>query len=95
MRECICSTCANLREVLGEEGPTGESECVHGYPGANCEICETGECELECADYLDEDLEQATVTVQCSVCGKDMQADATDEEDGEVFCVDCYLKRPL
>ena len=95
MRECICSTCANLRDILGDEGPTGESECVHGYPDVACETCETGECEWECIHYVDGDSEPGTVTVQCSLCGKDMLADATDEEDGQIFCVDCYLKRPL
>lgn len=93
MRECICSTCANLREVLGDEGPTGEFACVYGYPDAACESCETAECELSCAHWLDADAEPGTVAVQCIQCGKEMQMDVTDAEDGAVYCVDCYLKR--
>ncbi len=95
MKECICSTCANLREEVGDEGPTGEFSCVHGYPGEACENCETGECELECVHWVDADAEPGTITVHCSACGRDMQADATDVEEGAVFCVDCYLKRTL
>jgi len=93
MRECICSTCKNLIEVINENGPTGEFECVHGYPDPICETCEINECELLCKYYVDEESDPVTKNVSCSVCGKDMQTDDEDPDDGTYFCVDCYLKR--
>ncbi len=95
MKECICNTCKNLIEVISENGLTGEFECVHGYPDSICENCETEECELECEYYIDAESEPVTSTVACSVCGKAMQTDDTDPEDGTYFCVDCYLERTL
>lgn len=93
MKECICSTCVHLHDVLGENGPTGETECQYGFPGEACDTCESGECELECANWKDAEDTPTMVTVRCAACGKEMQADADDGEDGEVFCVQCYLAR--
>jgi hypothetical protein len=93
MKECICSTCVNLLEIVNEQGPTGDFECEHGYPGEQCESCETQECDLECKFYKSEDEAETLVTVQCKICGKSMQGMAADGDDGDVFCIDCYLKK--
>lgn len=95
MRDCICSSCAHLRDAIGENGPTGETECDFGYPGVGCETCESDQCvyDYECPHWKDADTELEMVTVQCAGCGKALTAPAEDREEGEIYCVDCYLKR--
>ncbi len=93
MRECICSTCKKLIEIVGDDGSTGEFECVHGYPNVACETCETLECDFTCEFYEDDAVEPESITVQCANCSKDMQTDASDDGDGTYYCLDCYLKR--
>lgn len=93
MKECICSSCGHLHDILGDNGPTGETECRYGYPGEACESCELGECDLSCPHWLDAELGPGVTVVRCADCGKEIEADVDDGEDGSVYCVTCYLKR--
>lgn len=95
MRECVCGACAHLRDIIGENGPTGDTECIYGYPGTGCETCESDQCayDYDCPHWMDADTEPNLVTVRCALCGKELSAQAEDREDGEVYCVTCYLKR--
>lgn len=95
MRECICASCAHLVDIIGENGPTGETECIHGYPGVGCETCESDQCvyAYDCPHWQDEDAEPELVVVHCAGCGKELSAPAGDREEGAVFCVTCYLGR--
>jgi len=93
MKECICSTCSLLRDKITEGVPTGETECIYGYPDAACEVCETGECDLSCPHWTDAETEPETISVLCSLCGKQMQADSLGSESEKIYCVDCYLSR--
>lgn len=91
MRECICSSCLNLKGIVDEKGAVEEYQCVYGYPSEECEACETGECELSCANYISDEEQEATVIVKCSTCGKELRQVCSNDEAGNVQCVDCYL----
>lgn len=92
MNECICSSCKNLKSVVDEETNEINYECFHGYPSEKCEECTTGECEVNCLNYLSDEAEDELVTVNCKNCGKELKKACKDEPEGDVLCVDCYLR---
>lgn len=93
MKECICSTCRNLKGMIGENGSVEEYVCEFGYPSeeACCE-CETEECDLTCSHYLCDEEQTETRILFCKACGKELRQVCSDVEEGDVFCMDCYLK---
>lgn len=91
MRECICSSCINLKGIVDENGAVEEFECVYGYPSGECETCEAGECELSCIHYISDDEQAEPVLVKCSVCGKELSQVCSNAEEGNVLCIDCFL----
>lgn len=94
MRECICSSCVNLKGIVDDNGAVEEFECTYGYPSTECEACETGECELSCEHYVSDEQED-TVVVRCSTCGKELRQVCSNHEEGSVQCLDCYLKHSI
>ena len=92
MSECICSSCRNLKGAVDENGVVEIFECVYGYPSESCKECETGECELTCANYINDEEQAEPVVVHCAVCGRELQQVCGNDEEGSVQCIDCFLK---
>lgn len=92
MRECICSSCRNLKGVIAEEADEMTYECTYGYPSDRCEECTLGECEEECGHYLSDEAEEELVTVHCKNCGKELKKAFKEDSEGEELCFECYFK---
>lgn len=91
MSECICESCKNLKGIIGESGEISEYECKCGFPSDQCEDCEALECDAVCSSYECIDEEDMPRTVKCMKCGKELTQVVTDETEGEIYCVQCYL----
>lgn len=91
MRECICSSCANLKGVIEENGSMEKYECEFGFPSEDCLECVNDQCEAECGNYISDEEERIAI-LKCSGCGRELKQYGDDQEDGEVYCVDCYMK---
>jgi hypothetical protein len=92
MSECICSSCRNLRGIMDEDGAVEIFECAYGFPSESCNTCETGECELTCGGYINDEEQVEPVIVHCSICGRELQQLCGNDEEGRVQCIDCFLK---
>lgn len=92
MHECICNGCRNLKGVVDENGAIEEYECEFGYPAEDCGTCETGECELFCNHYVSDEEEAEPSVVKCATCGRELRQACSNDEEGSVQCIDCYLK---
>lgn len=90
MKECICNTCRNLKEVEEEQ-----YICEFGFPDAACEQCENEGCDRECSHYAGETVVEVLTEVQCCICGKTLRKMIDEEEEGDVYCIDCYLAREV
>lgn len=93
MTECICSSCKNLKGVMDENSAVEEYECEFGFPSDECSDCESGECELSCSQYVCDDEQDECRVLKCSACGRKLTQVCGDAEEGEVYCVECYLKK--
>ncbi len=91
MQECICSSCRNLKGVTDENGAVEVFECEYGYPSDACEQCEAGECELTCTHYVSDEEQAEPVVVKCSTCGRELMQVCSNDEEGSVQCINCYL----
>ncbi|HEY9059888.1 MAG TPA: hypothetical protein VIO64_05190 [Pseudobacteroides sp.] len=91
MKQCICSSCINLKGIINEDGAILEYECEFGYPSEDCLQCEAGECELSCSKYISDDEPEETIKIYCSKCNKELSQASKDSGEGQVFCVNCYL----
>ena len=92
MRECICNSCKNLKNIFDENGISDEYECKFGFPSESCSICEQVDCELTCDNYISDEEEEKFVITKCKKCGKELRRACGNNEDGEVYCVDCFLE---
>lgn len=92
MSECICSSCRNLKAIIDDSGETAEFECKYGFPSERCETCDTGECEETCDNYLSDEEIAEMKTVRCKKCGRELSQVCADDEDGEVYCIKCFLE---
>lgn len=93
MSNCICNSCKNLKQQIIEESDDIEYVCKFGYPSDKCEICEGEQCDIvECSHYVEDKEEVSVREVHCKGCGKELRQMYDDEVDGDVFCIDCYLK---
>lgn len=92
MHECICSSCRNLKGIIGESGQVDDFECEYGFPSENCSECDGEGCEETCSHYVCDDVEDEMETVKCSRCGKELKQ-VSNGEEGEVFCISCYLAK--
>ncbi len=96
MNECICSTCKNLKSVIdeNENEDNGITEtCEFGFPSEACITCEADHCELSCAHYEKEIESECVKTSKCSKCGIELNHISKDQENGEIFCLTCYLSK--
>lgn len=93
MDKCICNNCINLKPVIGEDGAVTEYVCEFGWPDESCEECSGDECNVVCSNYKPDGEEAGVKICRCSSCGKELQMSAGDESEGEIFCLDCYLKK--
>ncbi len=101
MSECICSSCKNLKSVISESmisendtdknGIAEEYVCEYGFPSEDCEVCEEDTCELTCDNFVSDVSEDSFVLSKCTKCGKELKLVPNNDEDGEVYCVTCYL----
>lgn len=92
MSECICNGCKNLKSIIDENGAAEQSECEFGFPSDICTDCEDTECELVCGHYICDDEPDKIRVLICKACGKELKQVCSSTEEGEVFCIDCYLK---
>ncbi len=92
MSECICNNCKNLKGQMDESGAIEEYECEFGFPSGECSDCEGDGCELDCVHFSKDDDEDSLVSVNCSLCGRELSQAAADNTKGEIYCIDCYLK---
>lgn len=92
MTQCICSGCTNLKSVLNEQGVIELYECEFGFPSEACENCEEEECDLTCIHYSSDSDKVQPRILKCKGCGRELEQVCRDGEEGEVYCVDCYLK---
>lgn len=90
MGECICNSCKNLKSSINDEGEVQEFECTFGFPSDICETCSGDEeCHEECGNYIPD--EEEIRTVRCKECGKELTQACSGDDDGEVYCISCYL----
>lgn len=92
MSECICNSCKNLKGIIDDNGLTEEYECEFGFPSDDCSDCEKNECELTCNHYICDDEQDESRIVKCKGCAKEIEQVSGDDDDGDVYCFDCYLK---
>ncbi|WHH59304.1 hypothetical protein [Petroclostridium sp. X23] len=92
MGECICNNCKNLKGIIDENGMVEQYECEFGFPSDSCSDCEDDGCDLTCEHYICDGEQEHPVIVKCTMCGKDLEQVSSDDEGGEVYCFDCYLK---
>jgi len=93
MGECICNSCRNLQNIIGDEGEVGESACKFGFPSDSCQNCTGGECSESCSHFEADDENAVPQTVKCMNCGKELKKVFNDNDFGDVFCFECYLKK--
>lgn len=96
MSECICSSCKHLKSII-DEGHQGQNEisetCEFGFPSEDCEACELEGCDLTCEDYEKVQEEDNFMMSKCSKCGQEIKHMANSSDEGEIFCVTCYLNK--
>ena len=94
MEECICNNCKNLKGIIDETGAINQFECEHGFPSENCSDCEDETiCEITCDFYINEDEVSQPVTLKCMTCGKELKQVCSNSEEGNVQCIECFLKQ--
>ncbi len=96
MSECICGSCKHLKSIIDESDldQNGISEtCEFGFPSEDCTTCELEGCDLTCEHY-EEDQEEANFMIsKCSKCGQEIKHMTNSSDEGETFCVTCYLNK--
>lgn len=97
MKECICSNCQNLKSIIPDDSEEVSFECEFGYPSFGCEGCQESECdkEITCSNYIFESSEEELVSVNCKKCGRELKKALNEKEDGDIYCVQCFLENKL
>lgn len=93
MSECICNTCKNLKGIVNEEGNVEEYHCEFGFPSDSCADCQVEECDVQCDWYVCDDEQENVVVVKCQGCGKELKQVCSDTQEGDVYCLDCFMKK--
>lgn len=94
MGECVCNNCRNLIGQPNEEGAVERYECEYGFPSEGCSECSGEEsCEVTCSHYICDDEQDEIRLLACKGCGKELRQACSDAGDGDVYCMECYLKR--
>ena len=92
MDKCICNSCNNLKSVFVDDGKVQEYSCQFGFPSDNCSECNEEDCSETCSNYAAESEKVELRTVNCKVCGKQLEKVVDEDTDGDVYCIECYLK---
>lgn len=92
MDECICNTCKNLKGVVNDLGAVEDYECEYGFPAEDCSDCPDTGCGLACVNYLQDDGQEEIILLKCKTCGKELKQIGNGGAEGDVYCVDCFLK---
>ncbi|MBF4695564.1 hypothetical protein [Fusibacter ferrireducens] len=96
MSECICSSCKHLKSII-DEGDHDQNEisetCEFGFPSEDCATCELEGCDLTCENYEKVPEESGFMMSKCSKCGQEIKHMSTNHDEGEIFCVTCYLNK--
>jgi hypothetical protein len=98
MNPCICQQCKNLRitEVEAEINETNEveiQECDYDFPSEACVTCEDLECDLTCEHFESMSHQDEFIIAYCATCNKELKLATQNDEEGDVYCVSCYLKQ--
>lgn len=93
MSECICNYCRNLKAQMDDNGAVIDFDCSYGFPSVRCEECDGEGCELTCEHFVEDMEEETLVTVNCASCGKELTQSGSDNTEGKVYCIDCFLKQ--
>lgn len=92
MKNCICDLCANLKPSIDEEtGKVEFYECEFDFPSENCEGCELEGCDCTCENFTNRHEEEVFI-VKCESCGKELKQHGKGQEEGKIFCMECFLK---
>ncbi len=78
---------------MDDSGAVTEFDCDFGFPSDECLDCDGEGCDTGCENYLPDDEGGVTSKVCCSSCGRELEQVCGDGGDGEIFCIDCFLKR--
>ena len=92
MGECICNGCLNLKGIVDDSGAVDKYECEFGFPSDKCTECNVEDCDLACTHFMLDDEEVVSTKVQCVACGKELDKVCGDSNDGDVYCINCYLQ---
>ena len=95
MDKCICNSCINLKPEIGEDGDVSDYVCKFGWPDEGCSECAGDECSVVCSNYISDEAEPEATVCHCAACGKELEMVTGDQTEGEVYCLDCYLKNNL
>lgn len=96
MMDCICNSCINLKSIINETGDASNNiteTCGYGFPSEDCAACVLEGCHLTCEHYEAAENDVHYVLKECALCHKSLQVAAGKAEDGEHFCVSCYLSK--
>ena len=93
MGECVCNSCKNLKRILDEDKEEAQYKCDFGFPSDECEDCIEEECSLTCVNYQEDGDDDTFIVTNCKGCGREIKQVYKDNFEGDVFCVDCYLKK--
>lgn len=94
--DCICNNCKHLKSVIDEkalESNTIVETCEFGFPSDGCADCVLEGCELTCEHFEKAQDEEHYVIKHCAMCHKELKIVSGKSEDGEHFCVSCYLSK--
>ena len=92
MNKCICDQCANLKPVIDDEsGKVEQYECEFDFPSEDCLECEQDGCDHTCDNYISRE-EEKEFLIKCQECGKELKQHGRNQEEGKVFCIECFLK---
>jgi hypothetical protein len=92
MSDCICSSCKNLKSIIDENknGEVKDYECQYGFPSPKCEECAEDACSETCGNYVSDEEDNIRL-LKCNKCGKELKASFDEGDDGDVYCIDCFL----
>ena len=91
MDKCVCNSCNNLKSSI-KEGKISEYSCAYGLPSDNCHECYEESCSETCSNYSADNGEEEFITVNCKICGKQLEKVMDEDAEGAVYCIECYLK---
>lgn len=98
MKPCICQECKNLKisEVESddmEDNIIEMQECEYDFPSEDCLTCESLVCEQTCDHFESHNTNEELQTAYCATCNKELKLSTLNDEEGDIYCVTCYLNQ--